>query len=55
MTNSQTLATIEGTNPVLTVAPLKEETEMRRGHCGIRGKGKPAGHQSSADCRRRTA
>ena len=30
MTNSQTLGTIEATNPVLTVAPLKEETEMLR-------------------------
>lgn len=30
MTNSQTLDTIEATNPVLAVAPLKEETEMLR-------------------------
>ena len=30
MTNSQTLGTIEVTNPVLAVAPLKEETEMLR-------------------------
>ena len=30
MTNSQTLGTIETTNPVLAVAPLKEETEMLR-------------------------
>jgi len=30
MTNSQTLGTIEATNPVLAVAPLKEETEMLR-------------------------
>lgn len=30
MTNSQTLVTIEATNPVLAVAPLKEETEMLR-------------------------
>ena len=29
MTNSQTLGTIN-TNPVLAVAPLKEETEMLR-------------------------
>ena len=28
MTNSQNLGTIEATNPVLAVAPLKEETEM---------------------------
>ena len=28
MTNAQNLGTIETTNPVLTVAPLKEETEM---------------------------
>ena len=28
MTNSQTLGTIKATNPVLAVAPLKEETEM---------------------------
>ena len=28
MTNAYTSATIEATNPVLTVAPLKEETEM---------------------------
>ena len=28
MTNSQILGTIEATNPVLTVAPFKEETEM---------------------------
>ena len=28
MTNSQNLGTIEATNPVLTVAPFKEETEM---------------------------
>ena len=28
MTNSQTLGTIEATNPVLTVAPPKEDTEM---------------------------
>jgi hypothetical protein len=27
MTNSQILGTIEATNPVLTVAPSKEETE----------------------------
>ena len=30
MTNSQNLGTIEATNPVLAVAPLKEETEMLR-------------------------
>ena len=30
MTNSQNLGTIEVTNPVLAVAPLKEETEMLR-------------------------
>ena len=30
MTNTQSLGTIEATNPVLAVAPLKEETEMRR-------------------------
>ena len=30
MTNSQTLGTIDATNPVLAVAPLKEETEMLR-------------------------
>ena len=30
MTNSQTLGTIESTNPILAVAPLKEETEMLR-------------------------
>jgi len=30
MTNSQNLGTIEETNPVLAVAPLKEETEMLR-------------------------
>ena len=30
MTNSQTLGTIEATNPVLALAPLKEETEMLR-------------------------
>ena len=30
MTNSQNLGTIETTNPVLAVAPLKEETEMLR-------------------------
>lgn len=30
MTNLQTLGTIEATNPVLAVAPLKEETEMLR-------------------------
>ena len=30
MTNSQSLGTIEATNPVLAVAPLKEETEMLR-------------------------
>ena len=30
MTNSQTLGTIKSTNPVLAVAPLKEETEMLR-------------------------
>ena len=30
MTNSQTLGIIEATNPVLAVAPLKEETEMLR-------------------------
>ena len=30
MTNSQNLGTIEPTNPVLAVAPLKEETEMLR-------------------------
>ena len=28
MTNSQTLGTIEATNPVLTVAPPKEDSEM---------------------------
>lgn len=27
MTNSQNLGTIKATNPVLAVAPLKEETE----------------------------
>ena len=30
MTNSQTLGTIKATNPVLAVAPLKEETEKLR-------------------------
>ena len=30
MTNSQNLGTLEATNPVLAVAPLKEETEMLR-------------------------
>ena len=30
MTNSQNLGTIEATNPVLAVTPLKEETEMLR-------------------------
>ncbi len=30
MTNSQTLGTIESTNPILAVAPLKEEAEMLR-------------------------
>lgn len=30
MTNTHSLGTIEATNPVLTVAPLKEETEMLR-------------------------
>ena len=30
MTNSQNLGTMEATNPVLAVAPLKEETEMLR-------------------------
>ena len=30
MTNAQSLGTIEATNPVLAVAPLKEETEMLR-------------------------
>ena len=30
MTNSQNLGTIEATNPVLAVSPLKEETEMLR-------------------------
>lgn len=30
MTNSQNLGTIDATNPVLAVAPLKEETEMLR-------------------------
>ena len=30
MINSQNLGTIEPTNPVLAVAPLKEETEMLR-------------------------
>ena len=30
MTNTQSLGTIESTNPVLAVAPLKEETEMLR-------------------------
>ena len=30
MTNTRTLGTIEATNPVLAVAPLKEETEMLR-------------------------
>lgn len=28
MTNTESLGTIEATNPVLTVAPPKEETEM---------------------------
>ena len=28
MTNTQNLGTIESTNPVLTVAPQKEDTEM---------------------------
>lgn len=28
MTNTQILDTIDATNPVLTVAPFKEETEM---------------------------
>ena len=30
MTNSQNLGTIEATNPVLAVAPLKEETKLLR-------------------------
>ena len=30
MTQTQSLGTIEATNPVLAVAPLKEETEMLR-------------------------
>ena len=30
MTNIGNLGTIEATNPVLTVAPLKEDTEMLR-------------------------
>ena len=30
MTNTRNLGTIEATNPVLAVAPLKEETEMQR-------------------------
>ena len=30
MTNTGNLGTIEATNPVLAVAPLKEETEMLR-------------------------
>ena len=30
MTNTKSLGTIEATNPVLAVAPLKEETEMLR-------------------------
>ena len=30
MTNTESLGTIEATNPVLAVAPLKEETEMLR-------------------------
>ena len=30
MTNSHTLGTIEATNPVLSVAPLKGETELLR-------------------------
>lgn len=30
MTNTQSLGTIEATNPVLAVAPLKEGTEMLR-------------------------
>ena len=30
MTNTQSFGTIEATNPVLAVAPLKEETEMLR-------------------------
>ena len=30
MTNTEFLGTIEATNPVLAVAPLKEETEMLR-------------------------
>lgn len=30
MTSSQIPGTIEATNPVLTVAPLKEDTEMLR-------------------------
>ena len=30
MTNTQSLGTIEATNPVLAVVPLKEETEMLR-------------------------
>ena len=30
MTNTRNLGTIEATNPVLAVAPLKEETEMLR-------------------------
>ena len=28
MTNTQSLGTIEATNPVLAVAPLKEETKV---------------------------
>ena len=30
MTNTRNLGTIEATNPVLAVAPLKEDTEMLR-------------------------
>ena len=30
MTNTGNLGTIKATNPVLTVAPLKEDTEMLR-------------------------
>ena len=39
MTNTGNLGTIEATNPVLTVVPSKEETEMlgatEKNHCSL--------------------
>ena len=40
MTNSQTLGTIEATNPVLAVAPLKEETDVYKSQLPIKQTGK---------------